>query len=341
MQATSETTGSHGLRQVRYDFVLEAETPIAHHAESIGNEAIAMRRKVRQFGGWASPGVITADTMRHGVREAGAYALLDALGALESPALTEAATRLLFAGGAMGDKSDKGTVKLDEWRQLCEMVPSMAMLGGCTQSQINPGRVNVEDATLICAETRKFVPPHAVEFAESVYGDLEMARAHIEEVQRVRMDPMLSPEKRLLLSGGEQVKILARMTASEKASEEKDGAEAERAKSSMMPRRFERLAQGSLFFWRITANCYGPLDVDVLHVMVAAFLANARVGGKRGTGHGSIRALKGWGIELARPRDAMASADPAALAPSMGKLFRAHVEERKGRIVDFLASVHA
>src|SRR3970282_539516 len=36
------------METVKYEFILEAAEPVAHHAESIGNEAILMRKKVRQ-----------------------------------------------------------------------------------------------------------------------------------------------------------------------------------------------------------------------------------------------------------------------------------------------------
>lgn len=330
-----------GLQQIRYDFVLEAETPIHHASETIGNESIIMRRKIRQQGGWAPVPIVTADTMRHGMREAAAYALLDAIGMLEAPSLSEAALRLLFAGGAMGGKGDGGTVKLDEYRELCELVPSMSLFGGCSSNRVIPGRLFVKDATLICDETRAFVPQRVVDFATARYGELEGARSHVEEEQRVRMDPTLSPEKRKLLTDGDQVKAIGRIQASEKASAESDGVAMEKEKSSMMPRKFERLAQGSLFFWRVTANCYSALEVDTFHVAVATFLANARVGGKRGTGHGCLRALKGFHCELARPRETITDADPAALAPQMGKLHRAHVEARRARIIEFLSKVDA
>lgn len=340
MEPRVTTNPTQQLRQIRYDFVLEAETPICHLSESIGNEGMLMRRKIRQPGGWANVPCLTADCLRHGLREAGAYALLDACGMLERPALGEAALRLLFAGGGMG-KGDAGTINLDQYRVMCDLVPSLALLGGCAQNRINPGRMSVEDATIICDETAAMIPERVVEFAKSRYGELEGARSHVEEVQRVRMDPTLSPEKRLLLTSGEQIKVIGRLEASEKASAAVDGVAAEKEKSSMMPRKFERIAQGSLFFWRVTANTYSPLDVDTLHVIVAAFLANARVGGKRGTGHGSLRALKGFGCELARPRETIMDADPTALAPSMGKVFRDHVASRKERVIEFLSSVDA
>ncbi len=339
--ADGTTTTDRALRRIRYEFALEADTPIAHHAENIGNESIAMRRKIRQPGGWALVPIVTADTMRHGLREAAAYALLDAIGMIDAPALSEAALRLLFAGGAVSGKDGAGTVNLDAYRELCELVPSMGLMGGCASNRIIPGRLAVEDATLVCAETRAFVPERVQVWAVERYGELAGAREHIEEEQRVRMDPTLSPEKRKLLTDGEQVAATKRLAAHERAAAAGDAIEQDREKSSMMPRRFERIAQGSLFYWAVEANCYTPLEVDTLHVTCAAFLANARVGGKRGTGHGRIRALKGWGLELARPREAVTDADPAALAPSMGALFRRHIEERRERIVELLGKVDA
>lgn len=328
------------MQRIRYEFVLEAALPIAHHEGVFGNEAVIMRRKIRQKDGWAKVPIITADTCRHGMREAAAYALLDAAGMLDSPALSEAALRLLFAGGMVTGGSG-GAISLDAYRELTELVPTTALFGGCAQNRVIPGRLQVEDATLVCDETRAYVPEWATAFAEQRHGALEGSRAHVESEQRVRMDPTLVPEKRLLLTDGEQIKINARLLASEKASGAEDDAGKLDAKSSMLPRKFERIAQGSLFYWACSATCYTPLDVDTFHVACASFLANAKVGGKRATGHGLLRALVGNSIQLARPTEAMAAIDPAALAPSMGMAFRSHVAERKDRLRDFLKVVAA
>ena len=71
------------MKRIRVDFVLEAVQPIAHHEEVIGNSAVAMRRKIRQpDGGWSRVPVVTADTMRHGLRETAAYFVLEHAGML-------------------------------------------------------------------------------------------------------------------------------------------------------------------------------------------------------------------------------------------------------------------
>lgn len=321
---------------LRYQFVLQADEPIAHHAETIGNEAIIARRKVRQpAGGWADVAIVSGDAMRHHMRSASAYALLDAAGMLEAPALSEAALRLLFAGGMVTGRGDAGTINLDRYRELCELVPSMSLFGGCSDNRVIPGRLHVEDATLLCEETRRFVPPWAVTFAEKHAGPLSSCREHVEEVQRVRMDPTLVPHKRLLMSADAQVDANKRLASSETAHTSDNAIERDDAKSSMMPRRFERVAQGSLFFWACEAECLSDLDVDTFHVSAASFLASARVGGKQGTGHGKLSPVAGNAVAIARPAESLHPIDAAALAPKVGELFRAHVKERASRIRDF------
>lgn len=326
------------MRRSRYEFVLRAEQPIAHHAESLGNEAFIMRRRIRTANGWANVPEITGDTMRHGMREAAAYALLDAAGLLSHADLGEAALRLLFAGGMVTGRGDASAVKLDQYRELCELVPSMALFGGCADNRVVPGRLIVESATLICTETTSFVPTWALDEARESTLELDTHRAHVEEVQRVRMDPVLIPEKRLLLSSDAQVSVNRRLEASEKAHTEEDAPGREEAKSAMLPRRFERIAQGSLFYWACEATTYTPLDQDTFEVAVWGFLANARVGGKRGTGHGLLRPIACGSRALPSPSDAVTM---TALAPKVGEMFRAHVIERKDRLRDFLRSVNA
>lgn len=325
------------MERRRYEFVLEAEQPIAHHEETFGNLAVSQRRRMRFNGGWAHVPVVTADTMRHGMREAAAYALLDAAGLLDETKLTEGALRLLFSGGMVTGKGEASNVKLDQYRELCELVPSMALFGGCADNRVIPGRLHVDDATLICEEATRYIP----EWATKEAGELDSGRAHVEEVQRVRMDPTLQPSKTRLLLEDAQVAVNKRLESSEKASADGDHAGKDREKSSMMPRSFERVAQGSLFSWAVEATTYTDLDVDTFHVALGAFLADAKVGGKRGTGHGKLRCVSARSIELrrtARPEEVL---DTTALGGRAGDLFRAHVAERAERLAEYLTRVNA
>lgn len=326
------------MQTLRYEMLLTAETPIAHHAETVGNMAIHQRRKVRQPDGtFEMVPVINADTMRHGLRESAAYAFLDAAGLLGAEALSRAALRLLFAGGMVTGRGDAGQVSLDRFRELSELCPPLVLLGGCCDSRVIPGRLFVEDAVLVCEEQRAYLPSWVAERS----GTLDTCRAHVEEQQRVRMDPLLSPEKRTLLTSGEQRAAIGQLTDGERAHEGDDAHGRDETKSTMLPRSFEVVVQGSQFSWAVTAQCVTDLDVDTLHMMLAAFLYRPVVGGKRGTGHGRLRLTTWCNVPIARAKDAAQEMDVATLGPKMGELFRSHVAERKERIKAFLATVDA
>ena len=328
----------------RFEFVLEAEQPIAHAEESMGNTSVLMRRKIRLPNGrFVRVPTITADTMRHGLREAAAYAYLDAAGMLgDDSELSEAALRLLFNGGAVSGPSGQ-SVKLAEYREIVELFPPLSLLGGCAQNRVIPGKLYVDDAVLICREQEHLLPEWVKDWMRTVgVEQLEPARAHVEEVQRVRMDPSLDPGKRRLLAGSSAAQAELRLMASEAASEAEDHAAKAENKSQMMPRRHERLVAGSLFFWRVEAVCHSELDVDTFHVMCAAFLANAKVGGKKGSGHGKLRAITGRNVSVKRPSESAEVIEPGdKLAPRVGALFGAHIAERADRIRKWLQQVKA
>ena len=325
------------MHQVKkYEFVLTAETPIAHHAEVFGNHAVIMRRKVRLPGGtWAQVPIVTGDTMRHQVREAAAYAFLDAAGMLDKGALTESALRLLFNGGMVTGRGDAANIKIDAYREMVDLIPTLGLLGGCASNRVIPGRLICEDALLICEESVHLVP----EWARQVAGALDTARAHIEIAQRVRMDSTLDPGKRKLLAEGDVRQLEAKDRRRESAAESDDAVEADKSKSSMMPRTFEAIAAGSFFYWRVTCLCQSELDVDTFHTMVGTMLGNARVGGKRGTGHGLLRAVAAQGIVVNRPSDVTTPIDALAFAPQVGEMFRSHVRARADRARKFLSEV--
>lgn len=326
------------MRRKRFEFVLECETPMAHASETVGNHAHLMTRKVRTPHGFEDIPICTADTMRHKLREASALALLDAAG-MHDGGLSEAALRLLFNGGQVTG-SDGGGVKLDAFRELVEMVPSLALFGGCAQNRIIPGRLIVEDALLICKETEHYVSPWQIAAAEKVFP-LDTFTAHVEEAQRVRMDASLNPHMRQLMNSDARVEVTKRLTAGEKAGETGNAIEKRDAKSTMLPRTFERLAAGSLMAWACEAIVTTDLDEDVFNVAVIAFLSRAVVGGKGGTGHGKLRVVAANEIKIGTPSRDMESFDTKALAPRVGQLFRAHVEQRKERIAAFFRDVVA
>lgn len=327
------------FKQHTIEMILRAEQPIAHHEGTIGNEAVVMRETVfTPQGRKAHVPIITGDTIRHGLREASARATLEAAGLLEA-VHGESAIRLLFAGGQMLKSAD--ALRLDDYREMCELFPPLALLGGCAGNRIIPGQLEVGRAVLICEESAHLMPDWLAPWLTEHEIECNGARAHIERVQRVRMDPMLRPEMRALLSSEAREEVERRLLASDNAAATDDDAEKAKTKSAMLPFAYETVAAGSLFFVRIHARTTDLLQHDMLHVMLASWLARPVVGGKRGTGCGLLKLIECRGMT----RVEMAPAERDALsfgvsAPEVER-FRAHVAARAERLAVWLGKVAA
>src|SRR5690606_32146203 len=157
--------------------------------------------------------------------------------------------RLLFAGGQMLKSAD--ALRLDDYREMCELFPPLALLGGCAGNRIIPGQLEVGRAVLICEESAHLMPDWLAPWLTEHEIERNGARAHIERVQRVRMDPMLRPEMRALLSSEAREEVERRLLASDNAAATDDDAEKAKTKSAMLPFAYETVAAGSLFFVRI------------------------------------------------------------------------------------------
>lgn len=334
-----ESTKPVEFRQHRIELLLRAEEPIAHHEGSVGNVGIIMRRTCFLPNGRKTKvPIITADTLRHGMREASALATLEAAGLLDA-VHGESALRLMFSGGQMLKSTD--TLRLDDYREMIELFPPLALLGGCAGNRIIPGRMSVGDAWLVCEESRHRLPGWVTEKLDEDGVQCNGARAHVERVQRVRMDPMLQPQHRALLSAGEREAVEGRLVRSDDAARDDDDAEKLRTKSTMLPFAFETIAAGSLFFARVDARTTNLLESDTLAVTIAAWLHNARVGGKKGTGHGLVRLVAARGFERSQTAEPTLSALALGETPAEIERYRAHIAARAERLGVWLAGVAA
>lgn len=329
------------FEKATFTAILRALTPIAHHSRSFGNTAIVMDEPVVQPDGrMIKVPIITGDTMRHGLREAGAYAFLDAAGLLDEPCLSEAALRLLFSGGGIGGAAG-ATVSIADYRKLIDLVPSLSLLGGCSSNRPHQGRMQVDSAMLICKEALPVLEGDTwiSEWIERSGFEPPLARLSINLAQRTRSDPTLNPTMRGLLSGEALALTDDRLLANESAHAENDAIAIEDSKSTMMPRTYETVARGSLFAWSLTATVLTELDRDTLYLMLAAWLSNMVVGGRKGTGNGRM-----VGVAMSRKLLGRPSAPETITLPDHGKIgdrFRDHVAAHKAEIKDFLATVEA
>lgn len=339
-------------KQLRAEVLFEAAGPIAHFEGTDGNHSmIAMTKVRRPKGGFAMVPIVSGNAMRNRMRFVSSMALLRAADML-GEALSEPALRLLFNGGGFagaskGDEESeapkakgkkkggaKGVVNIDFYRELCELVPSLAIFGGVA-GRIIPGKLQVGQLMLVCEESKHHVPEWISEKLEAEGAQLDPARSHVERAQNVRMDAMLSPAMRTLLLPDAQVEANARLLRADNAQAAEESTH-EADKSKMLPYTFERVARGSLFFWSCTVTVNSALEEDTFYVTLAELLrAGPVVGAKSGVDdHGQLRCIDARGIEVSREVRKADALDIEGRKP--GSLFVPHVQERKERIAEFL-----
>lgn len=321
------------------EILFSADQPVVHLAGTEGNIGIIKRRKVqRADGSFTHVPEVSGDSLRHSLRERGTYALLQAADLL-GPWLTEAALRLLFAGGMVSGSAS--AVKLEEWRELVDHLPHLGLLGGCVGNRVREGSLASDSALLVCAESLPLLPTWVEGWLTEMGREVAGARSHVETIQRVRMDPTLRPDGQRLLSEGERNKVELRLAASENASEMDDAKAKLATKSTMMPFEYQSIVSGSLWYWRVTATTHTDIERDALMVMISAFLAEPYVGGKRNTGNGRLRVVEARGITRAQRTEPDGTLGVDGITSPEIARFVAHVRERKDRIKTLLDAVVA
>lgn len=332
---------SRERRLHQIEMIVEAIEPIAHGAETVGNAQIAMRSKVRlPTGRFVEVPVVTGDTMRHGLREAATEELLRVAGLRGG--LSEAALRLLYNGGLVRGAA-KDVVSIAEARELEELLPHLGLLGGCVGNRIVPGKVECGYMHLVCSETEHMLPTWVGAWLEEQGTATAHAVEHVEEVQRVKMDALLNPHTRRALSPEAQEDVDARMLASDSATAAGDAKGKKTTRSSMMPFTYETIVRGSIFYWRLNVTTDTAIERDALAVMIAAFFSRAKVGGKKGTGHGAIRPLVVRGHEkiITHETEGAPLAIEGEATYAAVERYVAHVKDRASRIEEFLSKVVA
>ena len=327
------------MRTVRYEMILRAEEPIAHFERTIGNHAIAHTEKVvGDDGEIRCIPDISGNALRHGMRKAGVFLALDMAGLNPHGLIDdEYIERLLFNGGANLEakaerKKGKGPrgARRDDWARMVDLLPPIELFGCSLTNGMEHGLVSVSRARLLCDDQ-----PKLSDWCDA--WQKESGRAfhwsgnYLQKSQHVKMDHTVTPRGQAMLTDGARANVSARLLANETASQKGDEIAQQENKGGMMPHTFQSIARGSVFHWTIAANLDTDLQEDTLLSVLAAFLGNARAGGKGGTGHGRLACLAASSFRLDRPAEAT-----TALGGRAGDMFRAHMQERGEPLRKFL-----
>lgn len=326
--------------QVRLDFVLRAKEPISHSSGNKGNHAIFMRESIMlPDGEVVDIPCISGDALRHQLREAMAYITLDALDMLGQGGLSQGALRLLFAGGGIGG-AQGASIDLDAYDKMVRMVPGVGLLGGGVGNRIMPGQIEVKAGRLICDETVEagVLPAWAAAIAYPRDAVPPAAGDCVATETRVRMDPMDRPGKRTMLSDAAQAEYAERILAGAGA---KDAKAKDDAKGTMMPRSTEVVVAGALFHWGIVATLHTQAQEHAFWAMLGAALSDLKVGGKRGTGHGSLAVVACQQHEWMNPIASAKAINPLGISGAHVDAFRAALAPVAEDARAFLAKVDA
>ena len=326
------------MQTTQWQMILRALDPIAHAQGTIGNKSMIMTKKIGMPDGTIEEvPYLTGDCLRHGLRETSAYATLHAADMLDDPQLDRGALRFLFNGGTITGKGDSSTFKVDKYRELVALFPPLALFGGCTDARALPGQLDVWEGNLVCLETMHLLPTWVADWAKQNLKETQPAWELVEEVQRVRMDPELLPEKVKLLTEADQIIVHNKAAAMEVARSNDDAIAIKENKSGMLPRIHERFLQGSLFCWGVTGRTYTDLELDAFSYIMACYLANMKVGAMARSGHGRLQVVEGRRIHQ-EPLGSNFDALDTQLTAGIGSLYRSHVAARKDDLKQWLTS---
>lgn len=326
-------------------FIFEAQTAIAHHAGTEGNHSVQMTSKMRlRDGSFGKLPCITADTLRNLLRRTSSRYLVEACGLVGQ--LTVESMRLLFQGGMLTGKGDGSKVKLDVFREMETLVPTLSLFGGCVQGMMIPGRIQVEEAVLICSESLHKVPPWIVEYLrDELKYEIPSYRAQTEELQRVRMDATMQPEIAHLLSDNARKQIAGRVEARGAAHDSGNEIAAVAAKSTMLPRTYDVICAGACFSWEIRGIFHNELEEAAYSSLLALLMTtDIAVGGKKGVGNGKIVLRKGFANSAMLPELKPAPVAMSEITTRNDNLitrYHAHLRDNVDKIREFLLTVDA
>jgi len=108
-----------------------------------------------------------------------------------------------------------------------------------------------------------------------------------------------------------------------------------------MPHSYEAVCAGSLWSWQITHDNLTEVERAILFLTLAHFFKTWRVGGKRGTGHGELRAIRAEECSLPSFAEMRTEADVTGLSAGWLATAKAHMQERTEKLTDLLVKVDA
>lgn len=267
------------MASIRLNALVTVLTPLSHIGELNGVTAMFNRIAViTPDGNKDKVPYISGNSVRGILRDCLAEHLFTTA---ELPPLSMRAFHLLFSGGSL-TKGD-GPIKVDQLRQLRELIPSLGLLGGSTRRHIMAGKLVSGLMRPVAYETRNLLPEsfRRREAAEtSIYTCLQM-------LPFTRTDDAKRDE--LPLSKYIRKEDLAAYMTSRAGDGDEGGQAAEANVAQQMRTEAEMLIPGTELHWYVYLDDATELEELAFYAALWLWAEHPSLGGKRGTGHGLVR----------------------------------------------------
>lgn len=307
--------------------VMTALSSIIHNGgQSFGITTKLRREKFVQPDGTVEEvPVLSGNAIRGRLRDLGMAHFCRALGygvneqTGEVRGLSLPAFYFLFSGGSLSESSGGKAVDLAYARRLRELIPLVGVFGGAIGSQILPGKLIVDKAYPICAETSHLLP-EAYRSAEpiSVWGFLQ-------EEMYTRKDDEKNEHLRPLLTGDTQKALLAGVSS--------------QALTESGPQQMlyyvESFAAGTRFYWRVLLNDVTEVEFEAFLTCLAEFSKVPYLGGRSAVGLGHVALT----CEKWRRIDSRLASQGEAVDAPLGAKYQQHLTQRHEEIRQLLAEM--
>ncbi len=323
------------MRTVEFQGIMTALSSIHHGGgQSFGiNSKLRREKFVQPDGSVEDVPVISGNSIRGYLRDLGMWHMCRALGYGDAGedgkplGLSLPAYYFLFSGGSLTKVAGRG-LDIDRARELRELIPLVGVFGGAMGNQIMPGKVKVDKAIPICAETQHLLPERFVEFEPQSIWE------YLQEEMYTRKDDEKDEKKRTLIDS-EVRKLLEAEAASKRNQLIQPAIQESTGEKQQMMYYVETLAAGVRFFWSVVLDDVTDVEFDAFATCLVEFSKAPYIGGKSATGLGKV----GVKFDNWHTIDSRITANGSAVDTPLGAKYQAHLQKRAMDIRKLLAGI--
>jgi len=257
--------------------------------------------------------------------------------------LTDRRLSLLWNGHIL--ETGKRTIDVGLTAWLSELIPWLAVVGGCVGNQMIHGRIAVHPLTLICEENadrllqmQKSINDRMEDGRIEILKDGDKVlsfRRHLQWQEFTHKDDLKDNRVTRFLPAAQQTKLLESQVESQRERAKPDFVDTKVGQHVQMRYSIQTINAMSHWFWAIDTFDLTPLMEDAFKTTMAAFLSRPYIGGNKRQGMGLIQ-VEWLGFNVIEPTRGRGGLEVGFTA---GQQYVQHLQEHKEEIVEVLEAL--